>query len=220
MREYYQKNKHKYKQRRPSYRGALIIYSAPRITSSPLQHSRTMADETIIVVAEETIVVVAEEYRIAEEHRIAEAVRERDLARAQLAQAQAQAQAQEEKFVLVCIDCGLRIIRNSEQHDHCQLLNDGEDLVCEDCATQRPDGDFFGGDDDDDAEPAAAENAGADAADAAADRAERLRANGCLDLMVLAFIVLFTICWCFFYAGAYDLLALLLVLAMTIFWCL
>ena len=79
---------------------------------------------------------------------------------------------------------------------------------------QRPDGDFFGGDDDDDAEPTTTtENAGADAA-------ERLHANGCLDLMVLAFIVLFTICWCFFYAGAYDLLALLLVLAMTIFWCL
>ena len=212
MREYYQKNKHKYKQRRPSYRGALIIYSAPRITSSPLQH-RTMAGDG-----------VAEEYAEAMNEMVAAtnaaemardlAVQERDVARAQQAQAQAQAQAQEEQFVLVCIDCGLRIIRNSEQHDHCQLLNDGEDLVCEDCATQRPDGDFFGGDDDDDAEPtAAAENAGADAA-------ERLRANGCLDLMVLVFIVLFTICWCFFYAGAYDLLALLLLLVMTIVWCL
>ena len=213
MREYYQKNKHKYKQRRPSYRGALIIYSAPRITSSPLQHSRTMAGDGVAEEYAEAMNEMVAATNVAEMARDL-AVQERDVARAQQAQAQAQAQAQEEQFVLVCIDCGLRIIRNSEQHDHCQLLNDGEDLVCEDCATQRPDGDFFGGDDDDDAEPAAAaENAGADAA-------ERLRANGCLDLMVLVFIVLFTICWCFFYAGAYDLLALLLLLVMTIVWCL
>ena len=72
---------------------------------------------------------------------------------------------------------------------------------------QRPDGDLWPGEDD-------------DAADAAAHRAERLHANGCLDLMVITLTELFTICWCCFYARAYDLLALLLVLVMTIFWCL
>jgi hypothetical protein len=88
------------------------------------------------------------------------AVAERDLARQERDHERDLARAR----LLVCIDCDIQITRDSEHHDHCHLLNDGEDLVCEDCAAQRPDGDFFGDDDDDDAEHAAENVAGTDAA--------------------------------------------------------
>ena len=83
MREYYQKNKHKYKQRRPSYRGALIIYSAPRITSSPLQH-RAMAGDGVAEEYAEAMNEMVAATNAAEDARDL-AVQERDLARAQLA---------------------------------------------------------------------------------------------------------------------------------------
>ncbi len=34
---------------------------------------------------------------------------------------------------LYCIDCKKNIKKNSKEHDNCILINDGEDLVCEDC---------------------------------------------------------------------------------------
>ena len=142
------------------------------------------------------------------EEALALAVRERDLARQERDHERDLAQAE----LIVCHDCFKVIIRDSEQHDQCRLLNNGEDLVCERCAVQRLDGDFFGDDDDDDAEDAAENIAGVDAA-------ERLHANGCLDLMVITVFVLFILCWCFSSTGAYDLLVLTLVLIATIFWC-
>ena len=34
---------------------------------------------------------------------------------------------------LYCIDCKKNIKKDSKEHDNCILINDGEDLVCEDC---------------------------------------------------------------------------------------
>ena len=60
---------------------------------------------------------------------------------------------------------------------------------------------------------------GDDNADAAADRTERLRDNGCIDSMVITVFVLFILCWCFLSAEANNLLLLTLVLIASIFWC-
>ena len=40
----------------------------------------------------------------------------------------------EEEEDLCCIKCKTKIKENSKEHDYCILVNDGEDLVCVDCA--------------------------------------------------------------------------------------
>ena len=40
----------------------------------------------------------------------------------------------EEEEDLSCIKCKTKIKENSKEHDYCILVNDGEDLVCVDCA--------------------------------------------------------------------------------------
>ena len=42
---------------------------------------------------------------------------------------------------LCCVRCGLRIERDGYVHDHCILINDGEDLVCPNCIKDGDDSD-------------------------------------------------------------------------------
>ena len=39
---------------------------------------------------------------------------------------------------LFCISCGTEIIRDSVEHDHCIIVNCGEDLICADCPWKCP----------------------------------------------------------------------------------
>ena len=48
---------------------------------------------------------------------------------------------EEEVCCLSCYKCGIGIVRDSEIHDNCIVINDGDDVVCPDCKIHYKDDD-------------------------------------------------------------------------------